>query len=175
MGNLVIAALRKLKLSNQKNNTYQHCFIDPTVSITEPKNLTLEPYVHIQPRCFLYAAGGGIDIGEGTILANDVMIFSRNHNYDSEDLEYLPYDKKYQNKKVVIGKYVWIGARAMIMAGVHVGDGAIIAAGAVVTKDVPPCAVVGGNPAKILKYRNIEKYETLRASDKGYIKCNKDY
>lgn len=56
-------------------------------------------------------------------------------------------------EKINIGNDVWIGERAMILNGVNIGDGAIIAAGAVVTKDVPPYAVVGGVPAKIIKYR----------------------
>lgn len=56
-------------------------------------------------------------------------------------------------KRVIIGNDVWIGARATIMDGVNVGDGAVIAAGAVVTKNVPPYAIVGGVPAKIIKYR----------------------
>ena len=54
---------------------------------------------------------------------------------------------------VVIGNDVWIGESARIMAGVHIGDGAVIAAGAVVTKDVAPYAIVGGVPAKVIKYR----------------------
>lgn len=169
----IISFFRRIK--NKKTKIFPHCFVDPSVNITEPDKLILEPYVHIQPRCFLYAAGGGIQIGEGSILANDVMIFSRNHNYDSADLEYLPYDLRYINKKVTIGKYVWIGARAMILPGVNVGDGAVIAAGAVVTKDVPKCAVVGGNPAKILKYRNLDKFEMLFSSKAGYIKKHKNY
>ena len=61
-----------------------------------------------------------------------------------------------------IGHDVWIGSEAMIMAGVSIGDGAIIASRAVVTKDVPPYAVVGGNPAKVLKYRfDEEKIKVL--------------
>lgn len=56
-------------------------------------------------------------------------------------------------KKTNIGNDVWIGTRAMILGGVNIGDGAIVAAGAVVTKDVPEYAVVGGIPAKIIKYR----------------------
>lgn len=56
-------------------------------------------------------------------------------------------------KQVIIGNDVWIGARAMIMDGVEIGDGAVIAAGAVVTKNVPPYAIVGGVPAKIIKFR----------------------
>lgn len=66
------------------------------------------------------------------------------------------------NKPVVIGNDVWIGAYVSILPGVHIGDGAVIAAGAVVTKDVEPYAVVGGVPAKVIKYRfpqdEIEKF-----------------
>ena len=53
----------------------------------------------------------------------------------------------------VIEDAVWIGMRSMIMPGVRLGEGAVIAAGSIVTKDVPPYAIVGGNPAKIIKYR----------------------
>ena len=57
------------------------------------------------------------------------------------------------NEPVVIGNDVWIGANAIILPGVRIGDGAIIAAGAVVTKDVIPCSVVGGVPARFIRYR----------------------
>lgn len=66
------------------------------------------------------------------------------------------------NKKVVIGNDVWIGANVCIMPGVCIGDGAILAAGAVVTKDVEPYAIVGGVPAKVIKYRFLpEQIEKL--------------
>ena len=57
-------------------------------------------------------------------------------------------------KKTVVGKDVWIGYGAIIMHGLNIGDSAIIAAGAVVTKDVQAGAIVGGNPAKFIKWRN---------------------
>lgn len=60
-------------------------------------------------------------------------------------------------KPIIIGNDVWIGARVIIMDGVSVGDGAVIAAGAVVTHDVPDYAVVGGVPAKVIRYRNSEE------------------
>ena len=64
------------------------------------------------------------------------------------------------NKKAIcVGNDVWICARATVLDGITIGDGAVVLAGAVVTKDVPPYAVVGGVPAKILKYSNIETYE----------------
>jgi len=63
----------------------------------------------------------------------------------------------------LIGNDVWIGSEAMIMAGVHIGSGAIIAARSVVVKDVPPYAIVGGNPAEVIKYRfNEETIDTLQ-------------
>ncbi len=54
---------------------------------------------------------------------------------------------------MIIGSDVWIGIETLLMPGIKIGDGAVIGAGSVVTKDVPPYAVVGGNPAKVLKYR----------------------
>lgn len=59
----------------------------------------------------------------------------------------------YTNGDIIIGNDVWIGTNAIILSGVTIGHGAIIAAGAVVTKDVPSYAIVGGNPAKIIKFR----------------------
>ena len=68
-----------------------------------------------------------------------------------KDIEFKPY------KKVIIGHDVWIGDKAIILDGVSVGHGAIIAAGAVVVKDVPPYAIVGGNPVSVIRYRFSEK------------------
>lgn len=73
--------------------------------------------------------------------------------YDFFDNTKLYIDLKDYNKKITIGNDVWIGARAIILPGVTIGDGAVVAAGAIVTKDIPPYAIVGGVPAKIIKYR----------------------
>ena len=59
----------------------------------------------------------------------------------------------HEKRKIIIGNDVWIGANACIMPGVKIGDGAVIGAGAIVTKDIPPFAVAAGNPARIIKYR----------------------
>ncbi len=83
----------------------------------------------------------------------------------------LPYNQHDNLKSVKIGKGCWIGWGAKIVPGVHIGDGAVVAMGAVVTKDVPKGAVVGGNPGKIIKYRkNVDKIEHLIRDEKFFIK-----
>ena len=91
------------------------------------------------------------------------MIITQNHNYEGESI---PYDKTFIYKNIKIGDCVWFGNRVTVTGNVTIGEGAIIAAGAVVTKDVPDCAIVGGNPAKIIKYRDKEHYYRLKAEGK---------
>ncbi len=94
---------------------------------------------------------GPLSIGSDVMIAPNVSIYTRNHEteniYRPMRLQTAP------TKKVTIGDDVWIAANAIILPGVTIGSGAIIAAGAVVTKDVPDFAVVGGNPAKVIKIR----------------------
>ena len=95
---------------------------------------------------------GPLKIGNDVMMAPGVMIFTQNH--ETSDLS-IPMRLQTAPKfEVKIGNDVWIGANAMILPGITVGNGCIIAAGAVVTHDVPDYAIVGGNPAKIIKYRN---------------------
>lgn len=157
---------RTLKqLKKKGKNIYVH----PTVLITGPELVELSDNVHIQMECKLWGQGGGIIIKEGTILAHQVQIFARNHLYDAEDLQSVPYDSRFIEKTVVVGKCVWIGANSLILPGVNIGDGAVVGAGSVVTKDVPKGAVVGGNPARILKYRDIKKFDELFEERKVYL------
>ncbi|SMO87592.1 acyltransferase [Fodinibius sediminis] len=91
-------------------------------------------------------------IGSNVIMGPDIKIYSRNHQYSQLDTPIQYQGKKQYRTKV--GDDVWIGANVIILAGVEVGNHVIIAAGAVVTKDVPDYAIVGGNPAKVISYRN---------------------
>lgn len=92
------------------------------------------------------------------IGAEAVILMGGNHTHRMDWVSLYPHmshiDKAYQSKgNTVIKDGAWIGMRAMIMPGVTIGEGAVVASGAVVTKDVPAYAIVGGNPAKIIKHR----------------------
>jgi acetyltransferase-like isoleucine patch superfamily enzyme len=91
-----------------------------------------------------------ISIGDHCIFAIRVSVSTATHDHTVA-----PVKSKTLTRPVVIGNDVWFGAGATILPGVTIGDGAVIAAGAVVNKDVPPRAIVGGVPARILKYREI--------------------
>lgn len=124
---------------------------------------------------FFAKCEGGVTIGSGVIISRGAEIWTANHNYDSEDLQSLPYDRRFVLKPVNIGDNVWIGSRVTIIPGVSIGEGAVIGAGAVVTHDIPPLAVAGGNPAKVIKYRNQEVYEKLKSEKRIYLDIEYDY
>ncbi|MBA4721681.1 MAG: acyltransferase [Alcanivorax sp.] len=94
---------------------------------------------------------GGVLIGDRTLVGYNTMILSSNHRVPPlpEKIFYAGHEKR----KVTIGRDVWIGAACIILPGVKIGDGAVIAAGSVVTKDVPAAAVCAGVPAKVIKER----------------------
>lgn len=111
---------------------------------------------------------GGIKIGSNVIFGPEVFVWSADHHYDSD--KYIPYDEQVLKKTIVIEDNVWIGAHAKILPGIKIAEGAIIAMGSVVTKDVPKGAIVGGNPAKTIKYRDLQKYENLKNKERFYLK-----
>lgn len=95
---------------------------------------------------------GQIIIGKDVMMGPECIIYTTNHKFDRTDVP-MRLQGFSEQRPVSIEDDVWIGGRVTILPGVHIGRGAIIGAGAVVTKDVPEFAIVGGNPAKILKYR----------------------
>ena len=99
--------------------------------------------------------GGKVTIGDNVMMGPHCIIYTRNHEFNRIDVPMCEQGFR-PEQPVVIGNDVWIGGRVIILPGVNIGNGAILGAGAVVTKDVPQYAVVGGNPAKIIKYRNGE-------------------
>lgn len=113
------------------------------------KDLEAGDYSFVGEYCRIYPK---VHIGRFTMLANDVQIIGADHNYKNA---YLPiiFSGREALNDTFIGEDVWIGARSIVMTGVKIGDGAIIAAGSVVTRDVEPYAVYAGVPAKKIKDR----------------------
>lgn len=100
-------------------------------------------------RSAILSASGGIEFEEGVSVAPGVRIATINHDFNERHT-------KYTYGKVTIGKNAWIGMNVTICPGVKIGKYAVIAAGAVVTKDIPDYAVAGGVPAKVIKMQNPE-------------------
>lgn len=109
-------------------------------------HITLGDHCVIDRDCALDGRGE-ITIGNNVNISPEVMILTAYHDPDSEDFRGV-------HKPVVIEDNAWIATRAMILPGVTIGKGAIVAAGAVVTKNVAPKTIVGGNPAKIIRERH---------------------
>jgi acetyltransferase-like isoleucine patch superfamily enzyme len=107
---------------------------------------------------------GRVTIGDHFHSGSGVLIITQNHNYYSPDA--LPYDDCDILGDVTIGNAVWIGSRVTILPKTVVGDGAVIQAGAVVSGAVPRCAVYGGNPARLIKYRDTGRFEELVSTGK---------
>lgn len=112
--------------------------------------LTIGDRTGISARAY-FAGQGGITIGNDVIMGPNVQIFSENHNFSDGSITIQKQGVTKQS--VIIGNNCWIGASAIILAGVAIGDGCVIAAGSVVNISVPPNSVVAGVPAKVIKSR----------------------
>ena len=124
----------------------------------QPKNIKIGEDTIIGDRCFLDGRGP-LSIGSHTDIASQVLIYNSEHDINSEDFGAIV-------SPVEIGDWVFIGPRAIILPGVKIGKGAVVAAGAVVTKDVPDFAVVGGVPAQKISERKLKylRYRLGRAA-----------
>jgi acetyltransferase-like isoleucine patch superfamily enzyme len=144
----------KLALKHLGSNS----MIDYGAYFRYPWKISIGNDVSINRGCEFFGAmvagGAYISIGNHCALAPHVRVLSATHSYRRLDLPD-------QAKSVSIGNYVWIGAGATILPGVTIGDGAVIAASSVVTDDVAPFSIVGGNPARFIKFREIEDKQTL--------------
>ena len=124
--------------------------IDPSFGLFPPfytdcgKNIKLGKNVFINSGCH-FQDQGGITIDDGVLIGHNAVLATLNHNQDPEKRDNL------LPAPIHIGRKVWLGANVTVLPGVTIGDNAIVAAGAVVTKDVEPNTVVGGVPAKIIK------------------------
>jgi acetyltransferase-like isoleucine patch superfamily enzyme len=150
--NVVINALCKDGIKIGNNFSIQDNSIIECTGVLNQIGVGLEigNNVGIAQNCFIQIRGS-VKIGSNVIFGPNSSVFSENHNFTNKVKNIVNQGTK--RSGVVIEDNVWIAARAVILDGVKIGNGAIIAAGAVVTKDVPPYAIVAGVPAKILKIR----------------------
>jgi len=118
--------------------------------IRNPYGITIEDGVSIGPKVLLDGRRG-LHIGKSAVIAYEAIIWTLNHDYN--DINF-----KSKGAPVEIGEYAWICSRSIILPGISVGKGAVVASGAIVTKDVPDWAIVAGVPAKVVGQREIKEY-----------------
>lgn len=127
--------------------------IDYQTYFRYPWKISIGNGVWINRGCEFYgsmlAGNAHITIGDHCALGPRVRVLSATHDYHRLDLP----DRA---ASVTIGHHVWIGAGTTILPGVSIGDGAVVAAGSVVTRDVAPFSIVAGNPARFLKFRELD-------------------
>ena len=118
------------------------------------KNITIGKDVFINSGCH-FQDQGGIEIGDGALIGHNVVLATINHDLNPKE------NRKNHYAPIKISAHVWIGSNATVLPGVTIGDYAVVAAGAVVTREVPAMTVVGGVPARVLKtIQEEERYET---------------
>lgn len=143
-------------------STGQHIGISCFCPISSAAEVQVGDYFHSNGLRIM--GHGKVIIGQYFHSGENCKIMLGSHDYDGG--EAIPYGKKFTSKKVTIGDFVWIGTDASIIGNVTIGEGAIIGYGAVVVKDVPPYAIVGGNPAKVIKYRDATHFEACMRTHK---------
>ena len=134
--NVSIGAFSRLIISTSYNNPGAYIIIGNNVGLGE----------------FAYlGGGGGLEIGDGCIIGQYLSCHPENHIYDDPDVEI-----RFQGttrKGIKIGKNCWIGAKVTVLDAVTIGDGCVVAAGSVVTKDMPENSIIAGVPARVIKQR----------------------
>ncbi|MCD4681762.1 MAG: acyltransferase [Bacteroidales bacterium] len=146
----------------------EKCFIHPTCSISHGNKLFVKNNVQLNSHIHFFCQGG-LFLGNNVTIAAHTLIITSNHDYRRNKA--VPFGQDIEIRPVYIHDNVWIGANCTIMPGIEIGEGAIVGAGAVVAKDVEPCAIVAGNPARVVGHRDKEAYGKCKA-EKKIIKRN---
>ena len=105
-----------------------------------------------------FNANSPICIGDGTMIGPHVFCYAGTHNYDSADLNAVPFDDRYIEGPVIIEENAWIAGNVSIAPGSHIGKGAVIGMGCTVAGEIPSYAVVVGDKAHVIKYRDAQRY-----------------
>lgn len=125
----------------------RHCVVRSSCEIWQPWKLTIGDYVALSEHVICYTVDK-ITIGDQTTVSRDTFLCCASHDVTSPIMELT-------TAPIEIGSNAWIAARAIVMPGRNVGDGAVVAAGSVVVDNVEPWTVVGGNPAKFILKREL--------------------
>lgn len=133
------------------------------VSIYPLEKISLGSNVVIHENAY-FQGYGGISIGDNVAISLGCTIITSGHVYDGPGWDALPWSEANVEAPVTIEDNVWIGFNVTLLPGVTVHEGAVVGAGSVVTNDIPRCAVAGGSPARVIKYRDVETYEALKAA-----------
>ena len=131
------------------------------VHVRNPKGITLGDGCSIGTRVLLDGRKG-LTAGKSVVFGYECIIWTLNHDYN---------DEKFNTKggPVTIGDYAWICSRSIVLPGINIGEGAVVASGAIVTTDVPPYAIVAGIPAKIVGERQKKAYDYGYKTYKEYM------
>lgn len=148
VGNIPFWSIRKFTYEFFGVKIGKGSYIHMWARFYNPANIEVGEDTHIGDNCFLDGRNK-IKIGNHVDIASQVLIYNEEHNLHSEKFEVT-------SGSVEIGDYVFIGPRAIILPGVKIGKGAVVAAGAVVTKDVGEFEIVGGVPAKVIGERKLK-------------------
>lgn len=139
------------------------------------RDLVAGAYSWIGPGSSIYPK---VKIGKLSLLANEVAIIGGDHCYKKVGIP-MVFAGRDELKHTIIGDDVWVGARSIIMTGVKIGNGAIVAAGSIVTKDVEPYTIVGGVPASFIKMRfdedEIREHELMLQNSEDYFEQYEPY
>jgi maltose O-acetyltransferase len=138
----------------------QHVHLDPRVFFTHPHRVSIGDWTTIQNQTVMNSIGG-VHIGRYVGIGYRVMVLTFQHRY--RNAKTIPFDDGIFLQPVIIRDYAWIGWGSALLPGVEIGEGAIVGMGAVVTQDVPPLAIVLGNPAEVVGYRSREHFDQCKA------------
>jgi acetyltransferase-like isoleucine patch superfamily enzyme len=134
--------------------------IHPTATVKTwriPRNLAMGPYSYLGRGA---AIRGRLTVGKYAMVAAGLSVVGQDHCYDRAGVPII-FAGRPAEAETIIGDDAWIGQSVLIRAGVTVGRGAIVAFGAIVTRDVPPYAIMGGNPARLIRMRFAEDQQAL--------------
>jgi acetyltransferase-like isoleucine patch superfamily enzyme len=152
----IIRSYRTFRVLRRVKSHHNEVFVGGTTKLTKHTTLGKNPNFN----GMVILGHGEVDFGDNFHSGGGCLILTSNHNYEGTKI---PYDATNIIKNVKIGDNVWFGSRVIVLGGVTIGEGAIIQAGAVVTKDVPVGGIAGGSPAKVFKYRDMDHYNDLKS------------